>query len=246
MQTKSKIRRKEGLFVIEGLLEVERAAAAGYNFKEVYFNKELIDAGTAGKYCKKGSLPIVVSPEVYEKVAYRESSGGIIVLSHARNHALENLQLSANPLLLITEAVEKPGNIGALLRTADAAGADALVVCDPRTDIYNPNIIRASTGGIFTVPIAIGESDAVIQWAKSNKIRIYGAALNASIRYDKIDYTKPSAIIMGTEATGLSKKWLSATDQNIIIPMQGNLDSLNVSVSAAVIIFEAARQRDFN
>lgn len=245
LQTKSRVRRKEGLFVIEGLLEVERAATAGYIFKDVYFNNKLIDAATAGKYCKSGNQPVILSPEVYEKVTYRQSTGGIITIAHAQSHTLEDFNLSANPLLLITEAVEKPGNIGALVRTADAAGADGLIICDPKTDIYNPNIIRASTGGIFTVPLAVAETDTVIQWVRSKKIRIYCTALGASSRYDKVDYTKPSAIVMGTEATGLSEKWLSASDQNIIIPMQGNLDSLNVSVSAAVVIFEAARQRDF-
>lgn len=245
LQTKSKVRRKEGLFVIEGLPEIERAAAAGYDFKHVFFNKRLIDAGTANKYCHKGNQPVILSPEVYEKVTYRQSSGGLIVIAQAKSHTLEELHLSRNPLLLIIEAVEKPGNIGALLRTADAAGADGLIICDPRTDLYNPNIIRASTGGIFTVPIAVAESDTVIQWAKSNTIRIYCTALTASSRYDKVDFSQSSAIVMGTEATGLSEKWLSASNNNIIIPMQGTIDSLNVSVSAAVVLFEAARQRGF-
>jgi TrmH family RNA methyltransferase len=245
LQTKSKVRRKEGLFVIEGLPEIERAAAAGYDFKHVYFNKRLTDAGTANKYCHSGNQPVSVSPEVYEKITYRQSSGGLIAIAHSKSHTLEELHLSPNPLLLIIEAVEKPGNIGALLRTADAAGANGLIICDPRTDIYNPNIIRASTGGIFTVPVAVAESGTVIQWAKSKRIRIFCTALSASSRYDKVDYTKPSAIVMGTEATGLSEKWLSVSDQNIIIPMQGALDSLNVSVSAAIVIFEACRQRDF-
>ena len=245
LQTKSRNRRREGLFVIEGLLEVERAAKAGYSFKHVYFNKKLVDETTAATYCLPGEQPVSLSPAVYEKVAYRQSTGGIIAVAYAQQHSLENLTLSSNPLLLVAEAVEKPGNLGALIRTADAANIDGLIICDPLTDIYNPNVIRASTGGVFNVPIAIADTDLVIQWLRSQQINIYCTALTASVRYDKIDYRKPSVIVMGTEATGLSERWLRASTQNIIIPMLGQLDSLNVSVSAAIVVFEAARQRDF-
>lgn len=244
LQSRSRSRRKEGLFVIEGILELERALKAGYKIEEVYFNRNMISDEQAEAYrAAKGTT--VISNEVYSKIAYRQGSGGVIAIAKAKRHGLQDLTLSKNPLLLITEAVEKPGNIGALLRTADAAGADALIVCDPLTDIYNPNVIRSSIGGIFTVPVATGSSEAVIKYLKDNKINIYCTALTASKRYDTVDYSKGSAIVMGTEATGLSKSWLENSDQNVIIPMQGEMDSLNVSVSAAVVVFEAARQRDF-
>ena len=246
LQTKSRSRRKEGLFIIEGLLEIERAARAGYSFEEVFYNGRLISSQEIKKY----NLPykgkaMNLTAEVYEKVAYRKTSGGIIAVVRSREHPLENVKLSSNPLLLVIESIEKPGNIGALLRTADAAGIDGLIICDPLTDLYNPNVIRSSIGAVFTVPIAIAESGEVINWLKENSIRIYGTALSASKRYDLSDFSKPSAIVMGTEATGLSDQWLKAADQNIIIPMLGEMDSLNVSVSAAVVIFEATRQRGF-
>lgn len=246
LQTKSKTRRKENLFVIEGLLEISRADNAGYRFKSVYFNRSLINANDLKNYIKHQEVqPVALSDEVYHKVAYRQSTGGIIAVAETKSHTLEQMKVSSNPLLLITESVEKPGNIGALLRTADAAGVDGFIICDPLTDLYNPNVIRSSIGAVFTVNVAVADTDSVINWLQSNKISIYGTALTASKRYDKINYSHPSAIIMGTEATGLSDKWLNVSDQNIIIPMLGEMDSLNVSVSAAVVIFEAARQRDF-
>ena len=183
---------------------------------------------------------------VFEKIAYRESTGGIIALVEQRHHTLDRIQLSKNPLILIVEAVEKPGNLGALLRTADAAGVDAVVICDPQTDFYNPNVIRSSVGCVFTKQLATASSLETITWLKANSVKIYCTYLSAARYYHEIDFTSSSAIVMGTEATGLSDLWIENADANIIIPMLGKIDSMNVSTAAAVVIFEAKRQRGFD
>jgi len=160
-------------------------------------------------------------------------------------HSLEQIKLSKNPLVLILESVEKPGNLGALLRTADAAGVDAVIICDPQTDFYNPNVIRSSVGCVFTTPIASATSEDTIAWLKHNAITVYCTYLKAAKPYHETDYTGPCAIVMGTEATGLSDLWIKSSTNNIIIPMQGKIDSMNVSTAAAVVVFEAKRQRAF-
>ena len=152
--------------------------------------------------------------------------------------------MKENPLVIVLEAVEKPGNLGAVLRSADASGADAVIVCDPLTDLYNPNLIRSSIGGIFTVPVAAASSEETIEWLKSRNIRIYTAQLQDSKWYYDTDMRGGTALVMGTEATGLTDIWRKAADAHIKIPMLGKLDSLNVSVSAAILLFEAVRQRN--
>ena len=158
---------------------------------------------------------------------------------------LDNLKFeNKNPLILVAEAPEKPGNIGALLRTADATNLDAVIIANPRTDLYNPNIIRSSVGCVFTNQVATGTTEEVISFLKKKGINFYCAALQASVNYHTVDYSSPTAIVVGTESTGLSQEWLENSTQNIIIPMEGEIDSMNVSVSAAILIFEAKRQRN--
>jgi len=181
----------------------------------------------------------------FERIAYREGSDGLIALAVPRNLTLNDLKLNPEPLILILESVEKPGNLGAIMRTADAAQLDAVIVCDPLTDIYNPNAIRSGVGCIFSRQVVSCTTTEALAWLKKHKIKIYAAALtDSAVIYHKMDFRGPSAIVMGTEATGLSKEWLDKSDAQIIIPMQGIADSLNVSVSAAVLIFEAVRQRN--
>jgi TrmH family RNA methyltransferase len=187
-----------------------------------------------------------VSPKVYTHMAYRGTTEGIIGWALPKNHDLNEIKLSDNPLILIVDAVEKPGNLGAILRTADAAGIDALIISDTRTDVYNPNVIRSSLGAVFSTQVGVSESESVIDWLKKNKIKIYCTALTVSKQYTDIDYSFPSAIVMGTEATGLSDSWLKQSDQNIIIPMKGIVDSMNVSVSTGIVLFEAVRQRNID
>ncbi|MEO1009971.1 MAG: RNA methyltransferase [Bacteroidota bacterium] len=247
LREKSRERRKSGLFVLEGQQELWLALDGGYILHTVLLNREICRKSDFLALLKDldHKIPLAyVSREVYQKLAYRKTTEGILALAHAKNHSLEQLKLYRdNPLILVAQAPEKPGNIGALLRTADAAHLDALIIVDPKTDLYNPNTIRSSVGGIFTNTIALTDTATAISFLKKRNIAIYCAALTASKMYTEVDFTGPTALIMGTEADGLSEKWLKQSNQNIIIPMHGKLDSLNVSVSASILIFEALRQR---
>jgi TrmH family RNA methyltransferase len=182
---------------------------------------------------------------VFDKIAVRENSGGVLAVAEQKTHRLDEIKLKENPLVLVLESVEKPGNLGAILRTADAAGVDAVIICDPQTDFYNPNVIRSSIGCLFTVQTASASSEETLAWLKKNNIAVYCTYLKASQRYHLVDFKKPCAIVMGTEATGLSEVWVNASTANIIIPMQGAIDSMNVSTATAVVVFEAKRQRNF-
>ena len=184
-----------------------------------------------------------VSPEVYGKIAYRGGTEGIIAEMKYKDRRLEDIKLSENPLIVVLESVEKPGNLGAVLRSADAAAADAVIVCDPLTDLFNPNLIRSSIGAIFTVPCLTCTSEECIAFLKKKNIRILTAQLQDSHLYYDTDMRGGTAIVMGTESTGLTNVWREAADAHIRIPMLGKLDSLNVSVSAAILLFEAVRQR---
>ena len=185
-----------------------------------------------------------VTREVYEKIAMREGTEGVIAEVKAPQRRLEDLSLREHPLVVVLESVEKPGNLGAVLRSADAAGADAVIVCDPLTDLWNPNLIRASIGAAFTVPCVACSSQEAIDWIKSHGIRILTAQLQDSSLYYDTDMRCGVALVMGTESTGLTDRWRQAADAHIRIPMLGALDSLNVSVSAAILLFEAIRQRN--
>ncbi len=250
LQEKSRNRRKEGVFIVEGQREIHLALKGGYQPLKLYFNAGLIDFQevlTISKTNSEQATEIIeIDKEVYEKVAYRGSTEGLIAVFTAKGHGLETINFKIpNPLVLVAEAPEKPGNIGAILRSADAAGIDAVIIANPKTDLYNPNIIRSSVGCIFTNQIAVGSTKEIVEFLNSKNINIYSAALQASKHYNTIDFTGPSAIIVGTEATGLSDEWLENSTQNIIIPMQGEIDSMNVSVAAGILIFEAKRQRGF-
>jgi TrmH family RNA methyltransferase len=211
----------------------------------LFFCEEIVSNQNLPKNLGTERQLIPVSKEVFDKIAVRENSGGVIAVAEMRVNELSQLKLKANPLLLIIESVEKPGNLGALLRTADAAGADAVICCDTQTDFYNPNVIRSSIGCVFTNQIASATSEETINWLKKNGVNIFCTYLDAAKPYYEIDFTQPSAIVMGTEATGISDLWVKNANANIIIPMQGKIDSMNVSTAAAVVIFEAKRQRGF-
>lgn len=247
LQEKSKARRREGLFVVEGQRELEHCISVGYNIHTVFICKEITGEKGFDEICRivgNGCHLIEIPKAIYEKVAYRGSTEGVIAELYCKEHGLEDLNLKENPVVVVLEAVEKPGNLGAVLRSADAAGVDAVIVCDPLTDLYNPNLIRSSIGGIFTVPTAVATSEEAIKWLKAKNIKIYTAQLQDSEWYYDTDMTKGTAIIMGTEATGLTDIWREAADAHIKIPMLGRLDSLNVSVSAAILMYEAVRQRN--
>ncbi|WP_271711677.1 TrmH family RNA methyltransferase [Marinigracilibium pacificum] len=247
LQTKSKARKEQGLFVIEGIKEHELLFKSDYQLHEAYICNDIIDNETVNfvKANFDSNSIFEVTKAVFEKIAYRNTTGGIVSTAYSKEYSLQDLDNISNPLYLVAESIEKPGNIGALLRTADAAKVDALIICDPKTDFFNPNVIRSSLGCVFTTRIISCTSDEAQEYFKKSETNVYCAALTASERYDKIDYQKPSAIVFGTESTGLTDSWLNISTQNIIIPMQGMIDSLNISVSAAIITFEAKRQRGF-
>ena len=246
LQEKARERKKQGLFIIEGKREISLAISSNYKFDTILFYPELISENEILHLFNENVNRIEISKEVYQKLAYRDSTEGIIAVTKAKDFSLENIQFkNENPLILIAESVEKPGNIGALLRTADAANIDAVFIANPKSDLYNANIIRSSVGCVFTNNIAIGTSEEIIAFCKEKSINIYAATLQNSNEYHKENYTKASAVVVGTEATGLTEIWREAANQNINIPMQGQIDSMNVSVSAAIILFEAKRQRDF-
>jgi len=246
LQSHSRDRREQNLFVIEGFREISRAMESGIEIKELYVCYELDEKGRSEAILKKDNriLLFEVGKDAFARIAYREGSDGLMALAVPWNLRLNDLKLSPEPFVLILESVEKPGNLGAVMRTADAAGVDAVIVCDPLTDIYNPNAIRSGVGCIFTRQVAICSSSEAVVWCKKNGIRIFAAALTEkALIYHHLDFTGPSAIVMGTEATGLSREWLEKSDAQVIIPMKGIADSLNVSTSAAILVFEAVRQR---
>ena len=241
LQEKSRARREQGLFVVEGRRELEHCLEGGFTVRTVFYCPEI--AGTESP-SRIGDCLIIEIPEVlYRKLAYRDSTEGIIAEVEYKSLTLTDLQLPEHPLLVVLEAVEKPGNLGAVLRSADAAGADAVLFCDPLTDLYNPNLIRASIGAVFTVPTVAVSSEEAIAFLKERGIQILTAQLQDSSLYYDVDMRRGTAIVMGTESTGLSGAWRAAADAHIRIPMLGRLDSLNVSVSAAILLFEAVRQR---
>ena len=245
LQQKSSERRKSGLFVVEGRRELEHCIEAGYEVDSVFVNDELRMMND--EYSHQSSI-FYVSQHVYERIAYRGTTEGIVAIVKDKKHTIDELRInnphsSKAPLLVVLESVEKPGNLGAVLRSADAAGADAVIVCDPLTDLHNPNLIRASIGAVFSVPVVTCTSEECIAWLKAHGIRILTAQLQDSELYYDTDMCAPTAIVMGTESTGLTEPWRQAADAHIRIPMLGRLDSLNVSVSAAILLYETVRQR---
>jgi TrmH family RNA methyltransferase len=244
LQEKAKARKQSGTFLIEGKREIEIAIKGGYKLETILFLPEFISETEAAQLSKNVEL-IEISKEVYQKLAYRDTTEGVLAVAKSKSMQLSDLQLSKNPLILVAEAPEKPGNIGALLRTADAANLDAVIIANPKSDLYNPNIVRSSVGCLFTNQIAVGTTSEIIAFLKHQKIDIYCATLQNATFYHTQDYTSSTALVVGTEATGLTQEWRDSATQNIIIPMQGEIDSMNVSVAAAILIFEAKRQRGF-
>jgi TrmH family RNA methyltransferase len=249
LQEKSRERKKTGLFVVEGLREIEMAIKGNYIIETLLFCEEIISEENLKPVLLADIEIIKISNDVYQKISYRTSTEGAIAIVKSKNHCLDDLKFNnsntnhTHPLILVMEAPEKPGNIGAALRTADAAMLDAVIIANPKTDIYNPNIIRSSVGCVFTNQIATASTSEIISFLKKHQISILSAALEESVDYDSCDYTKSTAIVVGTEASGLSNEWLENSAKKIVIPMRGEIDSMNVSVAAGILIFEAIRQR---
>lgn len=246
LQEKARARKQSNSFLIEGQREINLALKGDYKLITILYCNEYISITDVKKYLSDQTEIIEVSKEVYQKLAYRDTTEGVIAVAEQKTHNLKDLNLSKNPLILVAESLEKPGNIGAILRTADAAKLDAVIIADPKTELYNPNSIRSSVGCVFTNQIAMGSTNEVIQFLKDNQISFYSATLQNSNAYHLEDFTKPTALVVGTEATGLSQLWREESTQNINIPMSGEIDSMNVSVAAAILVFEAKRQRNFS
>ena len=245
LQEKARNRKKSNTFIIEGVREITLAIQGGYQIQTLLFCPDYLDFNTVKTLTSQEVEYIEISKEIYQKLAYRDTTEGLIGVAATKELALNDLKLSANPVILVAEATEKPGNIGAILRSADAANIDAVIIANPKTDLYNPNVIRSSVGCVFTNQIAAASTEDCIAFLKSNNIAIYCATLQDSTSYHTIDYTTPTAFVVGTEATGLTQAWRDASTKNIIIPMSGIIDSMNVSVAAAILLFEAKRQRNF-
>tara|TARA_B110000046_G_C13025151_1_gene413559 strand:- start:1018 stop:1812 length:795 start_codon:yes stop_codon:yes gene_type:complete len=246
LQEKARERKKQGLFLIEGKREISLAIAAQYEFDAILYLENFISEDDVLHLFNSNINRIKISKDIYQKLAYRDSTEGIIAVTKAKVFSLQNIIFkNKNPLILIAEGIEKPGNIGAILRTADAANVDAVFIANPKSDLYNSNIIRSSVGCVFTNQIAIATSGEMIAFLKEKNINIFTATLQNSNEYHKENYIKSAAIVVGTEATGVTKIWRENDAQSINIPMQGKIDSMNVSVAAAIVIFEAKRQREF-
>ena len=238
---KSRARKKEGVFVVEGLRELIMAFRGGYEMKQIYVSEKHAEIIKEIPYVP--SLVTLVSDSIFEKLAYRESTSGVLGLGVSKSHRLNDLILPENPLIVVLESIEKPGNIGAVLRTADAANVDAVILSDAITDIYNPNVIRSSVGCIFTNKVAMGTNQEVADFLNNNRVKVYCAGLQNANDYTKEDYTSSTALVFGNEANGLTDFWKNEF-QNIIIPMRGHIDSMNISVATAIVTFEAIRQRN--
>ncbi|KDN54996.1 TrmH family RNA methyltransferase [Flavobacterium seoulense] len=244
LQEKAKNRKQTGTFLIEGLREISLAVKGKYEIETLLFFPEICSENEARKLAPSAEL-IEINKDVFQKLSYRDTTEGILAVAKSKSLQLSDLKLSETPLILVAEAPEKPGNIGALLRTADAANLDAVIIANPKSDLYNPNIVRSSVGCLFTNQIATASTSEIISFLKERNINFYCATLQNSTSYHTQDFTQPTALVVGTEATGLTQEWRDAATQNIIIPMQGEIDSMNVSVAAAILIFEAKRQRGF-
>ena len=246
LQEKSRERKKQSLFVVEGKREINLAINGDYVIDTLLIVDGIFSDDDLLSKLNSSAKVIQVTKQVYQKIAYRNSTEGILAIVKTKTFSLEEINFNTpNPLVMVMEGIEKPGNIGAMLRTADASNVDAVLIANPKTDVFNPNIIRSSVGCIFTNQIATGTSEEIITFLKQNNINIYSATLQNSNEYHKEDYTNASALVVGTEATGLSEIWRTEATQNINIPMQGQIDSMNVSVACAILVFEAKRQRNF-
>lgn len=240
-------REAAGMTLVDGARELARALAGGAEVVELFLQPDALDdvaAGTAALALEGGALPVAVTGRVLDRLAYGDRSDGLVATVRIPDLRLEALRLPANPLLVVLEGVEKPGNLGAVLRSADGAGADAVIAADPRTDLFNPNAIRASIGTIFGRPVAVGPSDAVRRRLAAEGIRLVAARVDAPRRYTDADLRGPLAIVLGSEAEGLSGAWDGEGVEPVSLPMLGVADSLNVSIAAAILLYEARRQRD--
>jgi TrmH family RNA methyltransferase len=235
-----KTRKAEGLMLVEGWDEIQLALAAGYVPQTLLSSPEL----ASRQLTFPSAESLTVSRPVFEKISYRENPDGWLAVFPIPQRDLESESLlSENPLAIVAESIEKPGNLGAILRTADAAGVDVLLLCDPRVDLWNPNVVRASRGTVFSVPVVETDNASALAWLKRGRMQVLAATPSAETLYTEVNLRAPTALAVGTEDEGLTDFWLSHADVKVKIPMIGKVNSLNVSVSTALIVYEAVRQR---
>lgn len=235
-----KTRKQDGLMLVEGCDEIQLALASGHKPQTILSAPEL----ALRQLPFDSAETLTLSRPVFEKISYRDNPDGWLAIFPIPQRTLESVTLlTEKPLIIIAESIEKPGNLGAILRTADATNADAILLCDPRVDAWNPNVVRASRGAIFSVPIVECDNASALKWLKSKAMRILAATPSADKIYSHVDMTQPTAIAVGTEDEGLTDFWLAHADEKIKIPMLGKVNSLNVSVSTALVLYEAVRQR---
>lgn len=240
-----KYRDEKQLFLIEGYREISRAG--NVKIEELYFCRDLfLGENEEALINKIGAFAELIScsKEAFSKISYRDRPDGLLAVAKCFDTSLSKLiKFSKSPFLIVVESVEKPGNLGTILRTADGVNADAVIVADPCTDIFNPNVVRASVGTLFTRPVVIASSGEILDFLKVNKVKIIAASPHAKLEYFKADMKGPIAILLGSEQYGLSSLWLEKSDEKIFLPMLGVADSLNVATAASVLLYEALRQR---
>lgn len=244
-------REESGTFIIEGYRELFRAIENGQVVQTLYFCPSLFLGSNEGalidKAARYGAQVLSCSEKVFRKISYRDRPDGLLAVGLQKHLHLNDLEgrlaKKEAPFLVVAEAIEKPGNLGTILRSSDAVGVDGLIVCDRCTDIFNPNVVRASVGTLFTVPVVEAEGEETLAWLKKQGIKILAATPSASLEYTKVDMQGPLAIAVGTEQLGLSKKWMSEADLQVRIPMHGVADSLNVAMATTLLLYEALRQR---
>lgn len=233
-------RQKDGMLLVEGYDEIQLAISAGHTPQTLLTAPEI----ASRQLIFPSAEIITVNRPVFEKISYRDNPDGWLAVFSIPQSTFESIKLQTdNPLVIVAESVEKPGNLGAMLRTADAAHVDAFLVCDPSVDLWNPNVIRASRGTVFSVPVVECDNASALNWLRANKIQVLAATPSAEIMYSDVDMTQPTAIAVGTEDEGLTKFWMNNADVKVKIPMLGKVNSLNVSVSTALIVYDAVRQR---
>lgn len=251
LREKRRERDALGRFLIEGYRELLRAVSAGVTILELYICKEFFLGENEGelisKIASQGATIFECTKSVFEKISYRDRPDGLLAVAPQMHKDLKDLEKitkdKSNPFLIIAEAIEKPGNLGTILRSSDAVGVDALILCDRKTDIHNPNVVRASVGTLFTVPVIEADSRDTLDWLKKRGISIAAATPSAQIVFTQADFKKPVAIAVGTEQYGLSDLWMKEADIQVRIPMRGIADSLNVATATTVLLYEILRQR---
>lgn len=240
-------RDRTGQFLIEGFREVSRAVDAGVRVETLFLCPALFlgpnEDGLIERINAVGTEIVELAEAPFRKVSYRDRPEGLLAVAPQFDTALSGLSAGNTPLLLVAESIEKPGNLGTMLRTADAVGADAVIVADATTDPFNPNVVRASTGTLFTVPLAVASTEDSVGWLRENHVSIVATTPDTTTEVWDADLTGGVAVVIGAEQYGLSDAWMEAADVRIRIPMAGMADSLNAAMAAGVVLFEAVRQR---